>query len=108
MLIHQFFNQLKVLECFNNLVLLGYVVAGHGDLHSVSFGTNLRIDLLEFLCCSFCFRLASFNSVFVLIETLSDWVGVADFGVVDEADVFDSPAYQIASQLTTQCTSSKE
>lgn len=54
-------------------------MAGHWDLKAKSLRIYFWIDQTKFFCCSLGFWFASFNGVFVVVETLPDRVGIAYF-----------------------------
>lgn len=55
------------------------VMARHWDLKAKSLRIYFWIDQTKFFCCSLGFWFASFNGVFVVVETLPDRVGIAYF-----------------------------
>ena len=78
------------------MLFFRYKVAWHWDLHVIAFGVDLRVYFHEFFCSCLCFGLTIIYCVFLLIERLSVWIRVADFGIIDERDVLYSPSNQIS------------
>lgn len=66
-------------------------------------GIDLRIDLAQSLRSSFSLRLASLDRVLELIQGLSDRIGVAYLGIVQESDVFNTPSDKVPCQLASEC-----
>jgi len=64
----------------------------HRDFDLIPLALQIREYLFKPSCCTFCFWFASIDGIFEVVECLSYRIGVANFSVIDEGDVFDTPS----------------